>query len=72
MDKVIVYIKHDRHIDDVRKIYPYSEENLEKVKDKCRNDWQDGVEKHWGGFDYEFGWSEDYFSACEVCDVESI
>lgn len=30
MDKVIIYVCHDRHTDDVRKIYQYTEENLEK------------------------------------------
>lgn len=72
MDKVIIYICHTRGSDDVLEIYQYSVENLEKVKSKCRNVWKGGTVKHYGDFDYEFGFDSDYYSACEVRDVESI
>ena len=38
--KVIIYKCHDRHTDDYIKIYEYSPENLEAVKQKVINDWE--------------------------------
>lgn len=39
--KSIVYIHHDRHVDDHIEVFPYSEENWELAKEKCRRDWGD-------------------------------
>ena len=36
--KVIVYIHHDRHTDDIIEVYPYSAENWFLAKEKCRRD----------------------------------
>ena len=37
--KSIIYIHHDRHVDDHIEVFPYSEENWELAKEKCRRDW---------------------------------
>lgn len=39
--KSIVYIHHDRHVDDYIEVFPYSEENWDLAKEKCRRDWCD-------------------------------
>ena len=36
--KVIIYRHHDRHTEDHVEVYPYSEENFEKLKLKCQGD----------------------------------
>lgn len=74
MQKVIVYKCHDRHTDDEIKIYEYSKENLEKVKNKVKQDWDSpnnshATELHYDGWDFEYGWGEDYYSAYKVVDV---
>ena len=71
--QVIVYKCHDRHTDDEIKIFEYSKENLEAVKEKVKKDW-DGpnsraTELHYDGWDFEYGWGEDYYSAYKVVDV---
>lgn len=72
--QVIVYKCHDRHTDDEIKIYEYSKENLEKVKNKVKQDWDSpnnshAAEVHYDGWDFEYGWGEDYYSAYKVVDV---
>lgn len=71
--QVIIYKRHDRHTDDEIKIYEYSPENLEKVKNKVKQDWDSpsspATEVHYEGWDYERGWGDDYYSACKVTDV---
>ena len=37
--QTIVYIHHDRHTDDHIETFPYSKENWELAKEKCRRDW---------------------------------
>jgi len=61
--KVIVYKCHDRHTDDEIKIYEYSKENLEKVKNMVKQDWDSPVnshaaEVHYDGWDFEYGWGK--------------
>ena len=72
MDKVIVYVIHDRHTDDRVKVFAYSEENEAKVKKLCQDDW--GDEAHQVGYegDYGFGHSEDYFSYYYVKEIEEV
>ena len=41
--KSIVYIHHDRHTDDHIETFPYSKENWELAKEKCRRDWGDAT-----------------------------
>lgn len=75
MQKVIVYKCHDRHTDDVIKIYEYTPENLVAVKNKVIKDWNSpsspGTELCYDGWDFEYGWGEDYYSAYKVVDVLS-
>lgn len=71
--KVIIYKCHDRHTDDYIKIYEYSPENLEAVKQKVINDWESPTYKsqevHYDGWDFEYGWNEDYYSAYKIEDT---
>ena len=79
-NKVIIYRKHDRHTDDHVEIYPYSEENFEKLKLKCQSDWcmnsgfasnAPGKEGNWSEdlSDYEWGWEDAYWSSLMIKDV---
>jgi hypothetical protein len=70
MDKVIVYVKHDRHTDDHVKVFIYSSENEEKVKKLCQDDW--GSDAHKVGYegDYGYGYNEDYFSYYHIITVK--
>lgn len=36
MEKIIIFVDNNRHTDVVIKVFPFSEENLEKVKEMCR------------------------------------
>lgn len=78
--KVIIYRKHDRHTDDHVEIYPYSEENFEKLKLKCQGDWcmnsgfasnAPGKEGKWSDdlTDYEWGWQDTYWSSLMIKDI---
>ncbi len=81
--KVIIYRHHDRHTDDNVEIYPYSEENFEKLKLKCQGDWgmnsgfssnMPGKEGKWSGdlTDYEWGWQDTYWSSLMIKDILKI
>lgn len=81
--KVIIYRKHDRHTEDHVEIYPYSEENFEKLKLKCQGDWcmnsgfasnAPGKEGKWSEdlSDYEWGWDDSYWSSLMVKDILKI
>lgn len=73
MQKVIIYKCHDRHTDDVIKIYEHTPENLVKVKNKVIQDWNSpsfpGTELCYDDWDFEYGWSADYYSSYKVVDV---
>lgn len=79
-NKVIIYRKHDRHTEDRVEIYPYSEENFEKLKRKCQGDWgmdsgfssnMPGKEGKWSDdlTDYEWGWEDSYWSSLVIKDI---
>ena len=81
--KVIIYRKHDRHTEDHVEIYPYSEENFEKLKLKCQGDWcmnsgfssnKPGEEGKWSDdcTCYEWGWESSYWSSLMIKDVLKI
>ncbi len=81
--KIIIYRKHDRHTDDNVEIYPYSEENFEKLKLKCQGDWgmnsgfscnAPGKEGKWSDdlTDYEWGWQDTYWSSLMIKDILKI
>lgn len=70
MNKVIVYIRHDRHTDDLIKVFAFSDINVEKVKQMCIDDW--GSEGCINGYDGEFssGVNGDYYSYFHVKEIE--
>ena len=72
MDKVIVYIRHDRHTDDFVKVFAYSDVNVEKVKQICMDDW--GSEGCINGYDgdFSYGVTEDYYSYYYVKNIEAL
>ena len=72
MNKVIVYIRHDRHTDDSVKVFLYSEENEAKVKQMCQDDW--GSEGCINGYDgdFSYGVTEDYYSYYYVKNIEAL
>ena len=81
--KIIIYRHHDRHTEDHVEVYPYSEENFEKLKLKCQRDWcmnsgfasnAPGAVGHWSEdlSDYEWGWEDSYWSSLMVKDVLKI
>ena len=74
--KVIVYISHDRHREDIVKVYAYSEENLAKVKKAMRERWhgEEGREGYFGDLPSEngtqYGWGEEYYDSYSIVNVE--
>ena len=72
MDKVIVYVRHDRHTDDYIKVFAYSDVNIEKVKQMCIDDW--GSEGCINGYDgdFSYGVTEDYYSYYHVKNIEAL
>lgn len=68
--KIIIYVNHNRHTDDKFKVFPYSDENLDKVKTLCQNDWNKcGEELNYYG-DYCYGLSDDYYSYLVITEME--
>lgn len=53
MNKIIVFVDNNRHTDAVIKVFPFSDENLEKVKELCRKNYPNGNELNYEG-DYKF------------------
>ncbi len=72
MNKVIVYIRHDRHTDDLIKVFAFSDINVEKVKQMCIDDW--GSEGYINGYDgdFSYGVTEDYYSYYHVKEIEEV
>ena len=76
--KSIVYIHHDRHVEDHIETFPYSKENWELAKEKCRRDW--GVDTP--GYSstgpghcevesdtyFKWSWASSYESSVQVVD----
>ena len=71
MEKFIILITHDRHTDDVIKVFQYSQQNVEKVKKLCQDSWKDGKELNYFG-EYDYGWGEDYHSYYVIKDISLI
>ena len=74
--KVIVHISHDRHREDIVKVYNYSEENLAKVEQEMKNRWH-GEEGHEGYFGdlpsengHQYGWDEAYYDSYSIVEIE--
>ena len=76
MNKVIVYVRHDRHSDDLIKVFPFSDVNVEKVKQMCIDDWGSdwGSEGCINGYDgdFSYGVTEDYYSYYHVKEIEEV
>lgn len=74
--KVIVYISHDRHREDIVKVYKYSDENVEKVIEKMKERWS-GENGHEGSFGdlpsengFQYGWSENYYDSYSIVEID--
>ena len=83
MRKYIIYRKHDRHVEDVVRIFRYTPENWEKAKKLCQKDWcmesgfasnAPGQEGHWSEdiSDYEWGWESSYWSNLTIKTLEKL
>ena len=75
-EKVIVWISHDRHRDDLVKVIQYSEKNLKKVCEAMEKSWKDG---EWGFFGDlpcshggQFGWDDSYYDSYSIVEVEDL
>ena len=82
-DKVIIYRKHDRHVEDVVEVFTDTPENWEKLKKRCQKDWcmnsgcacnAPGNEGHWSSdlTDYEWGWDSSYWSSLTRKEVKDV
>lgn len=76
MEKVIVYISHDRHREDIIKVYKYSEKNLAKVEQSMKDRWN-GENGHKGYFGdlpsengYQYGYCEEYYDSYSIAEIE--
>ena len=72
--KLIVYISHDRHREDIVKVYKYSEKNLEYVKSKMIERWRDDAKWGWFGDCFsedggQYGWNEEYYDSYGIVDL---
>ena len=71
MNKIIVFVDDDRHSDVVIKVFPFSDENLEKVKDLCRKCYPNGDELNCEG-DYDFGYDDSSHAWMKVTEMSNI
>lgn len=82
-DKVIIYRKHDRHVEDIVEVFTDTPENWEKLKKRCQKDWcmesgftcnAPGSEGHWSSdlSDYEWGWDSSYWSSLTRKEVKDV
>lgn len=71
MNKIIVFVLDDRHTDVSIKVFPFSDENLEKVKKLCRDSYPCGEELHYEG-DYDFGYGDDVHAWMKVTEMSNI
>lgn len=77
--KVIVYISHDRHREDIVKVYKYSDENLALVEKAMRDRWinvegEGGHEGYFGDLPsdggYQYGYNEMYYDSFTIVEVK--
>ena len=71
MNKNIVYVDNNIHTDVVIKVFPFSDENLEKVKELCRKNYPNGDELHYEG-DYSFGYDDSMYAYLIVTEMSNI
>lgn len=71
MNKVIVFIVHDRHTDDVIKVFPFSDENVEKVKTLCKEEYPEGTPLNYEG-DFDFGYDDTAHAYLKVIEMSNI
>ena len=71
MNKIIIYVDDNRHTDVVIKVFPFSDENLEKVKKLCRDSYPCGEELHYEG-DYDFGFDDSAHAYLKVTEISNI
>lgn len=73
--KLIVHTSHDRHRDDIIKVYMYNEKNLEYVKSKMIERWNmDNAEWNWFGDCFsengeQYGLNESYYDSYGIVDL---
>ena len=76
MKKIIVHISHDRHREDIVKVYKNSEKNLAKVKKAMKDRWsgEEGHEGYFGDLPSEngiqYGWDEAYYDSYSIVEIE--
>lgn len=74
MKKIIVRITHDRHLEDVLRVYKYSEENLNKVKQDMEKQWEGGTWDYFSDLPSEngkqFGWNDSYHDSYSIVEVQ--
>ena len=82
-NKVIIYRRHDRHVEDVVEVFEYTPEAYEKLKKRCRKDWclkskfpstAPGKRGHWCCeiTDYEWGWEDSYWSSLTIKELKCL
>ena len=71
--KVIVYISHDRHREDIINVYSYNVENIAKIKTEMEKRWPDGEFGYFGDLPSEggeqYGCNEFYYDSYAVVEV---
>ena len=71
MNKIIIYVDDNRHTDVKIKAFPFSDENLEKVKKLCRDNYPGGEELNYEG-DYDFGYDDSEHAFLKVTVMSEI
>lgn len=71
MNKIIIYVDDNRHTDVKIKVFPFSDENLEKVKKLCRDSYPCGEELNYEG-DYDFGYDDVEHAWMKVTEMSNI
>ena len=73
--KLIVHTSHDRHREDIVRVYKYSEKNLEYVKTKMTERWI-GDNAKWDYFGdcfsqngEQYGWNDAYYDSYGIVDL---
>lgn len=71
MNKIIVFVDNNINTDVIIKAFPFSDENLEKVKELCRNCYPRGDELNYEG-DYDFGYDASAHAWMKVTEMSNI
>jgi hypothetical protein len=71
MNKIIIFVDDNRHTDVVIKVFPFSDENLEKVKELCKKCYPGGDELNYEG-DYDFGYDDSTHAWLKVTEMSNI